>query len=66
MTLPPEADHKAAVKEFRVWATDEETNRVRLLLLRNAIHAYEENHGYNPGPSTTVAGCLQVEMFCLL
>ena len=63
MNLTTEADHKAAVKEFRALAADETGNRVRLLLLRDAIHAYEEAHGHNPGPPTTVAGRLQVEMF---
>lgn len=63
MTLTTEAEHKAAVKEFRTLATDEEANHARLLVLRDAIHAYEETAGHNPGPPTTVAGRLQVEMF---
>lgn len=63
MNLHTEAEHKAAIKEFRLLAADEEVNRDRLLVLRDAIHAYEEAHGHNPGPPTTVAGRLQVEMF---
>jgi len=63
MYLTTEAEHKAAIKEFRALATDETANRTRLLLLRDAIHDYEEAHGHNPGPPTTVAGRLQVEMF---
>ena len=63
MTLTTEAEHKAAVKEFRTLTTDEEANHARLLVLRDAIHAFEEANGHNPGPPTTVAGRLQVEMF---
>ena len=44
-------------------APDEEINHARLLVLRNAIHAFEEMNGHNPGPPTTVAGRLQVELF---
>ena len=51
------------MKEFRALATDEETNYAQLLVLRDAIHAFEGANGYNPGPPTTVAGRLQVEMF---
>jgi antitoxin component HigA of HigAB toxin-antitoxin module len=63
VTLTTEAEHKAAVKEFRTLATNEEANHARLLVLRDAIHAFEEANGHNPGPPTTVAGRLQVEMF---
>ena len=63
MTLTTQAEHKAAVKEFRALATDEEANKARQLVLRDAIHAFEEANGHNPGPPTTVAGWLQVEMF---
>ena len=63
MNLTTETAHKAAVKEFRALAADEATNHARLLVLRDAIHAYEEANGHNPGPPTTVAGRLQVEMF---
>lgn len=63
MNLTTEAEHKAAVKEFRMLATNEEANHARLLALRDAIHAFEEANGHNPGPPTTVAGRLQVEMF---
>ena len=63
MTLTTEAEHKAAVKEFRMLATDEEANHAQLLVLRDAIHVFEEANGHNPGPPTTVAGRLQVEMF---
>ena len=63
MTLHTEAEHKAAVKEFRTLGADEAANRDRLLMLRDAIHHYEEANGHNPGPPTTVAGRLQVEMF---
>lgn len=50
MTLTTEAEHKAAVKEFRTLATDEEAHRDRLVVLRDAIHAFEEANGHNPGP----------------
>ena len=63
MTLTTAPEHKAAVKEFRVLAADEAAHHARLLVLRDAIHAYEEAQGHNPGPPTTVAGRLQVEMF---
>ncbi|WP_210521975.1 hypothetical protein [Hymenobacter terricola] len=63
MTLPTEAAHQAAVKEFRTLATDEAANRARLLVLRDALHAFEAANGYNPGPPTTVVGRRQVEMF---
>ena len=63
VTLTTEAEHKAAVKKFRTLTTDEEANHARLLVLRDAIHAFEEANGHNPGPPTTVAGRLQVEMF---
>lgn len=63
MTLTTEAEHQAAVKEFRTLATDEEANRDRLLLLRDAIHAFEEAKGHNPGPPKTAAGRLQVALF---
>ncbi|GAA3921469.1 hypothetical protein GCM10022406_04500 [Hymenobacter algoricola] len=63
VTLTTEAEHKAAVKEFRTLATDEAANHARLLVLRDAIHVFEEASGHNPGPPTTVAGRLQVEMF---
>ncbi len=63
MTLTTEAAHKAAVKAFRTLATDEEANRDRLLVLRDAIHAFEETKGHNPGPPKTAAGQLQVTLF---
>lgn len=63
VTLTTEAEHQAAVKKFRTLATDEEANRDRLLVLRDAIHAFEEANGHNPGSSTTVAGRLQVALF---
>jgi HTH-type transcriptional regulator / antitoxin HigA len=63
VNLTTETEHKAAVKEFRALATDEEANYARLSVLRDAIHAFEEANGHNPGPPTTVAGRLQVEMF---
>ncbi len=63
MNLTTEAEHKAAVQEFRVLATDEEANRTRLLGLRDAIQAFEETSGHNPGPPTTVASRLQVQLF---
>ena len=63
MTLTTEAEHKAAVKEFQTLATDEAANHAQLLVLRDAIHSYEEANGHNPGPPTTVAGRLQLEMF---
>ena len=63
VNLTTEPEHKAAVKEFRALATDEEANHARLLVLRDAIHASEEANGHHPGPPTTVAGRLQVEMF---
>lgn len=63
MTLTTEAEHQAAVKEFRTLATNEEANRDRLLVLRDAIHAFEEANGYNPGPPKTAAGQLQVALF---
>ena len=63
MNLTTETEHKAAVKEFRTLASDETANHARLLVLRDAIHAFEEAHGHNPGPPTTVVGRLQVEMF---
>jgi antitoxin component HigA of HigAB toxin-antitoxin module len=63
VTLTTEGEYRAAVKEFRTLATDETANYARLLMLRDAIHAFEEASGYNPGPPTTVAGRLQVEMF---
>ena len=50
MNLTTETEHKAAVKEFRALATDEEANHAHLLVLRNAIHAFEEANGHNPGP----------------
>ena len=63
MTLTTEAEHKAAVKEFRTLATDEQANYAQLLVLRDAIHAFEEANGHHPGHPTTVAGRLQAEMF---
>jgi hypothetical protein len=60
--LTTQAAHKAAVKEFRTLACDEEANHARLRVLRDAIHAFEEANGHNPGPPTTVAGRLQVEL----
>lgn len=63
MNLTTAAEHKAAVQKFRVLATDEEANRTRLLELRNAIQAFEEANGHNPGPPTTAAGRLQVQLF---
>ena len=56
-------EHKAAVKEFRALSEDEVANCDRLVTLRDAIHAYEEANGHNPGPPQTVAGFLEVEMF---
>ncbi len=63
MTLTTEAEHNAAVTEFRTLACDEEANHARLLVLRDAIHAFEEANGHHPGPPTTGAGRLQVELF---
>ena len=63
MPLTTEAEHKAAVKEFRTLATNEETHYACLLVLRDAIHAFEEANSHHPGPPTTVPGRLQVEMF---
>jgi HTH-type transcriptional regulator/antitoxin HigA len=63
VTLTTEAEHQAAVKEFRTLATDEEANCDRLLVLRDAIHAFEEAKGHNPGPPKTAAGQLQVILF---
>ena len=63
VNLTTETEQKAAVKEFRALATDEAANHARLLVPRDAIHAFEEANGHNPGPPTTVAGRLQVEMF---
>jgi hypothetical protein len=63
VTVTTEAEYTAAVKEFRTLATDEAAHYAQLLVLRDAIHAFEEANGYNPGPPTTVAGRLQVEIF---
>lgn len=63
MTLTTDAEHKAAVKKFRTLATYEEANRDQLLVLRDAIHAFEEAKGHNPGPPKTAAGQLQVALF---
>jgi len=63
VTLTTEAAHKAAVKAFRTLAIDEEANRDQLLVLRDAIHAFEEAKGHNPGPPKTAAGRLQVALF---
>ena len=49
VTLNTEAEHKAAVKEFRTLATDEEANYAQLLVLCAAIHAFEEANGHNLG-----------------
>ena len=66
MNLTTEAEHKAAVKEFWTLATDEAANYARLLVLRDAIHAFEEANGHHPAPPTTVAGRLQVEILALV
>ena len=50
MNLTTEAEHKAAVKEFWTLATDEAANYARLLVLRDAIHAFEEANGHHPAP----------------
>jgi len=58
VTLTTEAEHKAAVKEFRTLATDEEAHYAQLLVLRDAIHAFEEANGHHPGPPRRLrAGC---------
>jgi HTH-type transcriptional regulator/antitoxin HigA len=63
VVLQNQIEHKAALKEFRVLSRDEEANYDRLVILRDAIHAFEESSGHNPGPPQTVAGFLEVEMF---
>ena len=63
LTLTTEAEHEAAVQKFRTLATDEAANYAQLLVLRDAIHAFEEANGHTPGPPTTVAGRRQVELF---
>lgn len=63
MNLLTQAEHQAAVQEFRALATDEEANRDRLVVLRDIIHAFEEANDHNPGSPTTVAGWLQVALF---
>jgi HTH-type transcriptional regulator/antitoxin HigA len=61
--LQNQIEHKAALREFNVLSDDEEGNYERLVTLRDAIRAYEEASGHNPGPPRTVAGFLEVEMF---
>jgi HTH-type transcriptional regulator/antitoxin HigA len=61
--LQNQIEHKAALREFNVLSDDEEGNYERLVTLRDAIRAYEEANGHNPGPPRTVAGFLEVEMF---
>jgi HTH-type transcriptional regulator/antitoxin HigA len=41
VNLTTETGHKAAVKKFCALATNEEGNHARLLVLRDAIHAFE-------------------------
>ena len=66
MPLTTDKEHKTALAEFRHLADqDEEGNHARLLELRDAIHAFEENHGHAPAPPRTIAGVLEVEMFRL-
>ncbi|MCC3155247.1 helix-turn-helix domain-containing protein [Hymenobacter sp. BT770] len=61
MTLT-EAEHEAAVKEFRTLVAGEGTNHARLLQ-RDALHAFAAANGHHPGPLPPVAGRLQLEMF---
>ena len=63
MTLTTEAEHEAALQEFQTLATDEIANHAQLLVLRDAIHAFESANGHTPGPPTTVEGRRQVELF---
>ena len=58
VNLPTQAEHQAAVQEFRALATDEEANRDRLVVLRDIIHAFEEANDHNSGsPRRSRVGC---------
>lgn len=62
-----DAELEAAIAEFETLAVAVERSDAEpdayVLALRDEIDRYETAAGYDPGPPTTVAGLLEVEMF---
>lgn len=65
--IASEEELKAAIAEFEALAVAVERSDADpdayVLALRDEIDRYERVAGYAPGPPTTVAGLLEVEMF---
>lgn len=63
LSITNDAQHAAALAEFERLISDESGNLHRLEQLRDAIAAYEDAAGHEPGPPQTVRGLVEVEMF---
>ncbi len=66
MQLRTEADYTHALQQFELLAGEDyaadDTKKQQLIELRDAINAYENDHGHEPGPPQTLAGRIEVEM----
>lgn len=63
MTIHSEASYQQALSEFERLLDQEPSNEAAILVLRDAIAAYEQAQGYNlPAPQTLV-GRLELEMY---
>ena len=65
MLLNSQETYHAALAEFDRLANDPTTHHDQLIVLRDAIHAYEIAQGYEPPLPRTLAGRLELEMFKL-
>lgn len=63
MKITTAAQHAAALNEFNRLADDEAANHEELLVLRDAISAYEQAAGHVHERPKTLRGLLELEMY---